>query len=144
MTRIESPCLGVCSTTQGDDICRGCKRNSDEILRWGAMTSEQRQNIMRRTEWLSVDIVQEYFQLIDKDQLEQQLIKHRIRYTKHFDPLCWVIDLLRAGAGRIQQIEAYGLAFKDPMHNELQLEQLYRTINKQIIENTDRLIRERH
>lgn len=144
MTRIESPCLGVCSTTQGDDICRGCKRNSDEILNWGALSSEQRSNIMRRTEWLSVEIVEQYFQLIDKDQLEQQLIKHRIRYTKRFDPLCWVIDLLRAGAGRIQNIDAYGLSFKGNEFNEQNLEHLYKAINTQIIETTDRLIRERH
>ncbi len=144
MTRIESPCLGVCSTTQGDDICRGCKRNSDEILNWGALSGEQRSNIMRRTEWLSVEVVEQYFQLIDKDQLEQQLIKHRIRYTKRFEPLCWVIDLLRAGAGRIQNIEAYGLNFRDNKFNEQNLEQLYKTINTQIIETTDRLIRERH
>ncbi|MBB1489102.1 DUF1289 domain-containing protein [Oceanospirillum sediminis] len=144
MARIESPCLGVCSTTQGDQICRGCKRDSEEILNWGAYTPEQRSEIMLRTERLTVSSVGEYFQLIDKDQLEQQLIRHRIRYTKRFDPLCWVVDLLRAGARNIQRLDAYGLSFCNSEHSEADLEQLYQTINKQILQNTDRLIRERY
>lgn len=143
MARIESPCLGICSTTQGDQICRGCKRDSEEILNWGAYTSEQRSTIMERTEKLSVAVVSDYFELVDKDQLEQQLIRHRIRYTKRFHPLCWVVDLLRAGARNIQRIDAYGLSFRQSDTENVDLEQLYQTINQQILQKTDRLIRER-
>ena len=29
-----TPCIGVCSTTYGDDICRGCRRFRHEITSW--------------------------------------------------------------------------------------------------------------
>ena len=29
-----NPCIGVCSTTYGDDICKGCKRFRHEVSSW--------------------------------------------------------------------------------------------------------------
>lgn len=153
MARIESPCIGICSTTLGDDICRGCKRHSDEILRWGGADAQFREEVMQRIEAHTLKIVGLYFTLIDKDQLEQQLNQHRIRYTKRFSPLCWVVDLLRAGAGRIRNLDAYGLQLTavalqeadtsrtashtdaGPDMSQL-LEQLYRKINQTLIDET--------
>jgi predicted Fe-S protein YdhL (DUF1289 family) len=30
----ESPCIGQCSTTYGDDICKGCGRTFIEVINW--------------------------------------------------------------------------------------------------------------
>lgn len=145
MARIESPCIGLCSTTLGDAICRGCKRDSDEILNWGGLSTEQRERSLIRIETTTRRWVSEYFVLLDKDQLEQQLINRRIRYTKRFHPLCWVMDLLRVGAGRIQQLSAYGLTLAPALASDStpDLEQLYQEINRLILEETDRLICEK-
>lgn len=163
MARIESPCVGICSTTLGDTICRGCKRHSDEILNWGGAEADFRETVMQRIEDITVHVVGQYFKLLDKDQLEQQLNKRRIRYTKRFNALCWIVDLLRAGASRIKNLDAYGLeltteAFHqekniiqdDPVNSTVAtaytsdlLEQLYQKINRTILEETDRLICEK-
>ncbi len=154
MARIESPCIGICSTTLGDQICRGCKRHSDEILNWGRSEAQTRELVMQRIEQLTIDAVSLYFQLLDKDQLHQQLELHRIRYTKRFAPECWIVDLLRVGAGKIQDIEAYGLTLTDHArglspdtgrHNTSSrlLEIIYQKINRTILEETDRLICEK-
>lgn len=35
---MKSPCIGVCSTGLGDDVCRGCERTLGEIREWGGMS----------------------------------------------------------------------------------------------------------
>jgi predicted Fe-S protein YdhL (DUF1289 family) len=44
----QSPCIGVCSTALGDDVCLGCHRTLDEITRWLLLSDEQRVQINRR------------------------------------------------------------------------------------------------
>jgi|TARA_R110002020_G_scaffold202084_7_gene405087 predicted Fe-S protein YdhL (DUF1289 family) len=45
----ESPCIGVCTTTQwGDSICRGCGRTSDEVRDWGTFTEIEKKLIVIR------------------------------------------------------------------------------------------------
>lgn len=44
----QSPCIGICSTTFGDDICFGCKRTYQEVIEWNAMSDEAKDKINRR------------------------------------------------------------------------------------------------
>lgn len=43
-----SPCIGVCSTVLGDEICRGCGRSFEEVLNWHQFSDEQKRTINRR------------------------------------------------------------------------------------------------
>ncbi|MCZ6890305.1 MAG: DUF1289 domain-containing protein, partial [Gammaproteobacteria bacterium] len=40
-----TPCIGICSTTYGDLVCRGCKRYAHEIVDWNRYTEDQRSRI---------------------------------------------------------------------------------------------------
>ena len=44
---IQSPCVKVCVMDPARGICAGCGRTLDEIARWGSMTDEEREAIMR-------------------------------------------------------------------------------------------------
>ena len=44
----KTPCIGVCSTTYGDLVCRGCKRFSHEIVDWNGYDSDQRTRVWSR------------------------------------------------------------------------------------------------
>jgi uncharacterized protein len=54
----DSPCIGVCSTTYGDDVCLGCKRTFDEVHQWNQMTKEQKIAINHRLQ-LVADVLKE-------------------------------------------------------------------------------------
>ena len=41
-TRSTTPCLGICSTTYGDDVCKGCKRFVHEIISWPKYSQDER------------------------------------------------------------------------------------------------------
>ncbi|TDJ61745.1 MAG: DUF1289 domain-containing protein [Proteobacteria bacterium] len=46
MSSIESPCVDICQLREGQDLCRGCYRTIDEIVRWSTMTPIERRRIM--------------------------------------------------------------------------------------------------
>lgn len=43
-----TPCVGICSTTYGDLVCRGCKRFSHEIVQWNGYDKDQQGLIWER------------------------------------------------------------------------------------------------
>jgi predicted Fe-S protein YdhL (DUF1289 family) len=43
---LKSPCLKVCLMDPESDLCRGCFRTLDEIVRWSRMSDEEREQIM--------------------------------------------------------------------------------------------------
>ena len=44
----DSPCVGICSTTYGDDVCMGCGRSFDEVNNWNKMTDAEKVVINKR------------------------------------------------------------------------------------------------
>ncbi len=47
-TTPDTPCIAICSTSQGDDMCKGCGRTFDEVQRWPEMTPGAKRNTWRR------------------------------------------------------------------------------------------------
>ncbi len=44
----DAPCIAICSTSQGDDICKGCGRTFAEVRNWPAMTPAEKRRTWRR------------------------------------------------------------------------------------------------
>jgi predicted Fe-S protein YdhL (DUF1289 family) len=44
---ISTPCIKVCVMDAATGLCWGCGRTLDEIARWGSMSEDERQSIMR-------------------------------------------------------------------------------------------------
>ena len=44
---VDSPCIQVCVVHPEEGICTGCYRSIDEITRWSAMTSKERELITK-------------------------------------------------------------------------------------------------
>ncbi|MES2218891.1 MAG: DUF1289 domain-containing protein [Pseudomonadota bacterium] len=39
----DSPCVGICSTTNlGDAVCIGCHRTAEQVIEWNTYTDEQK------------------------------------------------------------------------------------------------------
>ncbi len=47
-TTPDTPCIAICSTSQGDDECKGCGRSFGEVQQWTAMTAAQKRATWRR------------------------------------------------------------------------------------------------
>lgn len=44
----DTPCIAICSTSQGDAECKGCGRSFEEVQRWTEMTPAQKRQAWRR------------------------------------------------------------------------------------------------
>lgn len=44
----DTPCIGICSTSQGDAQCKGCGRTVAEVQRWPGMSPAEKRTTWRR------------------------------------------------------------------------------------------------
>jgi predicted Fe-S protein YdhL (DUF1289 family) len=47
-TTLDAPCIAICSTSQGDEMCKGCGRTFDEVQNWCVMTPVEKRVTWRR------------------------------------------------------------------------------------------------
>lgn len=47
-TTPDTPCIAICSTSQGDDICKGCGRSFEEVQKWPEMTPGEKRATWQR------------------------------------------------------------------------------------------------
>ena len=47
-TTPDTPCIAICSTSQGDEVCKGCGRSFDEVQHWTAMSPAEKRRVWRR------------------------------------------------------------------------------------------------
>lgn len=64
-----TPCVGTCSTTYGDLVCRGCKRFAHEIVQWNAFDREQRRVVWERLLALRCGAVAAVLEVLDEARL---------------------------------------------------------------------------
>jgi predicted Fe-S protein YdhL (DUF1289 family) len=44
----DTPCIAICSTSQGDSFCKGCGRTFDEVQLWTEMSAPDKRRTWRR------------------------------------------------------------------------------------------------
>jgi len=44
----DTPCIAICSTSQGDAICKGCGRSFEEVQHWTDMRPAEKRDTWRR------------------------------------------------------------------------------------------------
>ena len=66
-----TPCIGICSTTYGDLVCRGCKRFAHEIVGWNGYQDAQRDLVWARLHALLAQSVRTYLRVVDEALLRR-------------------------------------------------------------------------
>ncbi len=44
----DAPCIAICSTAQGDAVCKGCGRTEQEVQHWPQMSPAEKRLVWRR------------------------------------------------------------------------------------------------
>ena len=63
--RKRTPCVGICSTTYGDLVCRGCKRFAHEIVQWNGYESDQKEMIWQRLNSIRDEVALQWLRVED-------------------------------------------------------------------------------
>jgi uncharacterized protein len=90
-----TPCVGTCSTTYGDLVCRGCKRFSHEIVQWNAFDSEQRRLVWERLLGLRRGAVSAVLELFDEARLRGSSLAAGVAGAEHLDAPNLVYEILQ-------------------------------------------------
>lgn len=126
--RSTTPCLGICSTTYGDDVCKGCKRFVHEIINWPKYSMDERSVINDRLEKFKIIILKDRFKIQDRDLFSFKLKENAINYNNSLDPLTWIFDLFRASGSQELDLAQFGISqlqnfnpktIKDELNKEL-------------------------
>ena len=47
-TTVDAPCIAICSTSQGDEVCKGCGRTFAEVQNWPGMNPFEKRETWHR------------------------------------------------------------------------------------------------
>jgi hypothetical protein len=138
--KTHSPCLGICSTTYGDQVCRGCKRYCHEIAGWLGYQPDQKHQIWQRLETTAAQIIGNFLLITDPLRLKECLQHLSHRHTPLQSDYYYVLLLLHHLANRAapaiknQQFNAtdYGLQWQIGMP-PLSFMELWRRIDHQLL-----------
>ena len=130
--RSSTPCLGICSTTYGDDVCRGCKRFIHEVINWNSYSNDEKEIVNSRLEEFKVTILSHRFKVTDAKLLSSKLKEHAINFNDALDPITWIFDLLRASSQDLD-LELFGLELL-PDHRTFSLSSIKDEINTELFE----------
>ena len=131
--RSSTPCIGICSTTFGDDVCKGCKRFSHEITNWGKFSTDERAVVNSRLEQFKTTILEEKFTISDSDLFESKMNEFSINFNSSLEPITWIFDLLRASSNKDLNVNDFGIEIL-PAFSDLSLIELRDLINQEMLQ----------
>ena len=131
--RSSTPCIGICSTTFGDDVCKGCKRFSHEITNWGKFSTDERAVVNSRLEQFKTTILEEKFSISDSELFESKMNEFSINFNSSLDPITWIFDLLRASSNKDLNVNDFGVEIL-PAFSHLSLIELRDLINQEMLQ----------
>ena len=103
-----TPCVGICSTTYGDLVCRGCKRFAHEIVQWNGYSDDQRARVWGRLDSLRDGCVAEFVAVADLARLNAALLECRLDRDGQSQS-ARIYELLRRRARVIADLKEVGL-----------------------------------
>ncbi len=83
--KASTPCLGICSTTYGDNVCKGCKRFVHEVINWNKYSIPEKELVNNRLEDFKLTVLQERLSIINPDLLASKLRENGINFSKEAD-----------------------------------------------------------
>ena len=131
--RSSTPCIGICSTTFGDDVCKGCKRFSHEITNWGKFSTDERAVVNSRLEQFKTTILEEKFTISDSELFESKMNEFSINFNSSLEPITWIFDLLRASSNKDLNVNDFWVEIL-PAFSDLSLIELRDLINQEMLQ----------
>jgi len=104
-----TPCVGICSTTYGDLVCRGCKRFAHEIVQWNGFDDWQRGLVWRRLQTLRDGAVARHLRITDNVRLRAAADELRVPQAVQLSAEGLAFEVLRRAARRRPKLAALGL-----------------------------------
>ena len=129
VNRTRTPCVGICSTTYGDDVCRGCKRFSFEVINWNSFKPEERESVWKRLEKLKSQIMASRLKVFDPIKLEESIKHFQLKIKDDLNDLSKAFELIKQVSESFSNLDEFGIdvfeknksltSLKEEIENEL-------------------------
>lgn len=134
---MKTPCIGICSTTSlGDQVCRGCKRYSFEVIAWNGYQDAEKAAVLKRIEKLVTQILSDKLRIFSVPNLKLGLDQARVPYDASLSPYCWLHNLLNKRRDQLSNLSEFG-AYVLPEFSHLSLAQLAALIEEELLVLSD-------
>lgn len=130
MKKIKTPCIGICSTVFGDEVCRGCKRFVHEVIDWNAYEDEQKSLVLERLKHFTEQVLSGKIKIIDKPRFFQSLKVVGVSAKQSLATA--VLDFLRKSSKQIDDLSEHGLE-PMPEYRVFSAEELKLMIEEEIL-----------
>ena len=127
--RTRTPCVGICSTTYGDNVCRGCKRFSFEVINWNAFKPEERESVWKRLEKLKSQIMDSRLKVFDPKKLKESINHFQLKIKDDLNDLSKAFEVIKQVSESFNNLEEFGIevfvknkpliSLKEEIENEL-------------------------
>ena len=127
--RTRTPCVGICSTTYGDNVCRGCKRFSFEVINWNAFKPEEKESVWKRLEKLKSQIMDSRLKVFDPKKLKESTNHFQLKIKDDLNDLSKAFEVIKQVSESFNNLEEFGIevfeknkpliTLKEEIENEL-------------------------
>ena len=107
--RTRTPCIGICSTTYGDEVCRGCKRFSYEIINWNSFSPEEKEAIWKRLEKLKTQIMSSRIKIVDSKLMNEGIKKYRLRVKDDLNDFSKAFEIIKQVSESFEDLMDFGI-----------------------------------
>jgi predicted Fe-S protein YdhL (DUF1289 family) len=112
VTRRTTPCVGICSTTYGDLVCRGCKRFAHEIVGWNGFAQPQRDAVWERLRALREGSVLDYLRVVDAPVLRACAAQFRVPEFEVLSDALVAYEVLSRSRSSLARLADLGLELR--------------------------------
>ena len=109
-----TPCVGICSTTYGDLVCRGCKRFAHEVVGWNGFDAPQREAVWARLTELLEGAVEDFLEVVDAQALRACAERVRIARASQLSDAQLAHQVLLRAPLDLAEFGKVGLAARRP------------------------------
>ena len=113
--RRPTPCVGICSTTFGDLVCRGCQRYAHEIVQWNGYDEDQHQQVWQRLKGLRDQVLAQMVFCANAQCFKDYCHRASLAELEASDQMYAVLAHL---AQNVSALEVAGLAFSEEWRPE--------------------------
>ncbi len=107
--RTRTPCVGICSTTYGDDVCRGCKRFIHEVINWNSFKPEEKEAVWKRLEQLKTLIMESKVLINDENLMESKISELQLKINKDLNSLSKVFEIVKLTSTSFNDLKEFGI-----------------------------------
>ena len=128
----KTPCIGICSTTSlGDNVCRGCRRYSFEVIKWNSYDPQEKTAVLTRIERLIGQILENKFKIFSETTLKSKLKRFNVPFDPTLSSYCWLHNLFKKNKDKIENLKDYGVSVKTEF-SKVPLDQLIANVDTEL------------